>query len=755
MLRRFSAPPPASLSTGRLLRCGLVAAGLGLAALPSASAQTPASSGSESDQPVLFNADEVVYDDTFGLVTASGNVELAQGERIVLADRVTYNERTSVVTASGNVRLLEPSGDVVFAEYAELTDDMGQGFVDQVRVLMTDNARLAAAQGERTDDGRFLRLNRAVYSPCELCADDPTAPPVWQVKARRVVQDKQEQEVVYRDATLEMFGIPVLYTPYLSHPDPSVERKSGFLAPTFGLSSNIGQFLTVPYYWSIAPDRDLTLAPTYSRDDGLQLDGEWRQRFESGEIRLNGSIVNADRKEDSPTGPIVREDQWRGHLFGNGRFNLDDTWRTGFDVQHTTDESYLRRYNISTEDILTSRLFVEGFRSRHYAAVNAYRFQDLRPGITEREPMVLPLAEANLLGEPGALLGGRWSLDAGIVGLLRDNEQDTRRFSTELGWEREFIADAGFVTTVSGTVRGDLYYTSDLERTDLEGSPNTDETRLRLFPQAQITTRYPMVRQIGSVEQLFEPIVSLTVAPGVEDDPAIPNEDSTDVELLPTNLFRGNRFPGVDRLDPGTRITYGVNNALYGAGGGRAELFIGQSYRLTSEDNFPVGSGLEEEFSDYVASVRLSPNRYLDLWYNGQFDSDTFEPKVHNVSASAGVPLLRLGGNYYFRDPLTEESSLERREYLTTYASSQFTPNWSVTLAQSRDFESAGDSLLSTSAVLTYADECFTFQLIGQRDYTTRADLESGDTIYFRLVFKNLGEFEAPLLSGASGDQTN
>jgi LPS-assembly protein len=703
---------------------------------------------------VLFNADEVVYDDTFGLVTASGNVELAQGERIVLADRVTYNERTRVVTASGNVRLLEPSGDVVFAEYAELTDDLGQGFVDQIRVLMTDNARVAAAQGERTDDGRFLRLNRAVYSPCELCASDPTAPPLWQLKARRVVQDKQEQEVVYRDATLEMFGIPVLYTPYFSHPDPSVERQSGFLAPTFGLSSNIGTFLTVPYYWSISPDKDATFAPTFSTDDGLQLAGEWRQRFESGQILLNGSIVNADRKENSPTGTIVREDEWRGHLFGNGRFDLDDTWRTGFDVQHTTDESYLRRYNISTEDILTSRLFLEGFRSRNYAVVNAYRFQDLRPGVAEREPMVLPMAEASLLGEPGATFGGRWSLDAGIVGLLRDNEQDTRRFSTEAGWEREFVADAGFVTTVSGTVRADLYYTSDLERTDLPGSPNTDETRLRLFPQAQVTTRYPMVRQIGSVEQLLEPVVSLTLAPGVKDDPAIPNEDSTEVELLPTNLFRPNRFPGVDRLDPGSRITYGVNNALYGAGGGRAELFLGQSYRFGSEDNFPVGSGLEEDFSDYVASVRLSPNQYLDLRYNAQFDTDTLRPRVHDLTVSGGVPLLRLGGNYYYRDPLTEQAGVDKREYLTTFAASQLTPNWSVALSQSRDFEAAGDSLLTTAAVLTYADECFTFQLIGQRDYTTRADLESGDTIYFRLVFKNLGEFEAPLLSGGSGEQT-
>ncbi|HEV7372043.1 LPS-assembly protein LptD, partial [Arenibaculum sp.] len=296
-----------------MLGLGLLALGLGLTAPQEARANET------TDQPpVLLNADELVYDETLGVVTATGNVELAQGLRVVLADRVTYNERTNVVTATGNVSLLEPSGDVVFAEYAELTDDLAQGFVDQVRVLMTDNSRLAATEGERTDDGRFMRLNRAVYSPCNLCPEDPSAPPLWQVRARRVVHDRENQEMVYRDAVLDMFGIPVFYTPYLSHPDPTVEQKSGFLAPSFGLGGNIGAFATVPYYWAIGQDQDATITPTYSSEDGLHLLGEYRKRFESGAVTLEASIVQTDRREDVGGSRFIREDQLRGHLFGTG-----------------------------------------------------------------------------------------------------------------------------------------------------------------------------------------------------------------------------------------------------------------------------------------------------------------------------------------------------------------------------------------------------------------------------------------------------
>jgi LPS-assembly protein len=491
-------------------------------------------------------------------------VELAQGDRLLLADRVTYNEKTSVVTATGNIRLLEPSGDVIFADYSELTDDLAQGFVSQVRVLLTDNSRVAGTEAERTDQGRFMRINRAVYSPCNLCESDPTRAPLWQLRANRVVHDKEEKEIIYRDARLEMFGIPVLYTPYFAHPDPSVDRKSGFLSPIFGVGGNLGTFTAVPYYWTIAPDKDLTLTPLFSTEDGVQLRAEWRQRFESGRLLLDGSIVNADRTTSYGE---VKEDEWRGHLFGNGLFDLNDTWRTGFDIEKTSDRSYLRRYKISGEDILTSRAFVEGFRGRNYAVANAYQFDDLRDN-SEKEPFVIPLAEAQLLGEPDSVLGGRWSLDLGLVGLQRSEGQDTQRASVEAGWQREFKADTGFITTVSGTLRGDAYYVTDYVRPgDLTGQ-NTEDTDLRLFPQGQVTVRYPVARQIGSVQHVVEPLVSLTTSPVLDDQDDIPNEDSQDIELNPTNLFRPNRFPGVDRLDSGTRVTYGVNTGVYGFGGG-------------------------------------------------------------------------------------------------------------------------------------------------------------------------------------------
>ncbi len=93
-------------------------------------------------------------------------------------------------------------------------------------------------------------------------------------------------------------------------------------------------------------------------------------------------------------------------------YNLDNTWRTGTDVNYTSDKSYLERYRIGSPDELTSRVYLEGFQGRSYTSLSSYYFEDLRPGKQDVQPVVLPqVAASSALGEPGQTLGGRWSLD--------------------------------------------------------------------------------------------------------------------------------------------------------------------------------------------------------------------------------------------------------------------------------------------------------------------------------------------------------
>lgn len=708
-----------------------------------ATSDKPAKNG----QPVLLTADTVDYDQDLGIFTARGKVELSQGGRLLLADAVSFSEKTNVATASGNVSILEPSGEVVFANYAELTHDLTQGFVDQIRLLMTDNSKFSALQGERLE-GRFTRMENAVYSPCELCRADPSRPPIWQIRAARITHDQEEHEINYRDATLEVAGVPVMWLPFFGHPDPTVERRSGFLAPGAGVSSDLGSYARIYYFFDIDETKDFTLEVTPSTHDGVLLGGEYRQRFATGSITLSGSAVYTDRARGTAAG-IVNNKEFRGHVFGTGRFDIDDNWRWGFDVKRVTDDTHLRRYDYSREDILTSRLFLEQFVGRDYLAFNAYDIQDLRPGNPEEEPVIAPLITYSALGEPGGLVGGRWSVDAGLLALTRSSGNDTRRLSTAAGWRRDDVTSIGLVSVVTAEARGDGYWVSNLRRVDGSAAAN-DKVRLRAFPHADWTISYPLARQDATVQTLIEPTVMLSAAPNYDNSTNIPNEDSQDIEFDYTNLFQASRYPGIDRLEGGQRLTYGLKTGFYGFGGGSSTLFLGQSQRLKGNPDFPIGSGLRRSSSDVVGKLELTPSPWLDVSYSFRLDSQNLAQRLHDVNGVFGPPQFRVTGSYIYLDKLIQEGGLatRNREELSLGISSALTDHWSVGVAHRRDLAKGGGSVLSNASV-TYQEECLTFQLVAERNNTQRIGISRGDRLFFRVSFKDLGDFESPSISGS------
>jgi LPS-assembly protein len=683
--------------------------------------------GAETEEPsLLLTADEMTYDRDLGVVTASGNVEIADEDRILLADTISYNQRLDVLTASGNVRLLEPSGEVIFAEYAELTGDMKDGIIRNLRILLSDKARIAAA-GARRSEGTVLEMRRAVYSPCNLCPDDPTRPPLWQMKAIKVVHDKPRQTIAYTDAWLEIAGFPVAYTPYLIHPDPTVKRQSGFLVPSVGGSSDLGFVFQTPYFFNIAPHQDATVTPIYTSEQGPVLAGEYRHLLTDGEFQAEGSITH-DSSEDI-----------RGHILSKGRFDVDDTWRWGFNIDRTTDDTYLRRYGFGGSGTLTSRLFAEGFRKKNYLAANAYVFQGLSAEDDQGSiPYVMPMIDYNHVGEADPL-GGRTSLDTSLLALTRTDGTDTRRVSAKVGWHRPYVGGLGDLYSLSASLQGDLYHVNDLSRNGEEESFNG--LTGRLIPEVAVDWRYPFVREEGSVYQLIEPIASAIVSPYGGNPSKIPNEDSLDFEFDDTNLFKASRFTGVDRVEGGPRFNYGVHWGVFGRGGGSTSVLVGQSYRVKSDDTFAAGSGVEDNFSDIVARLRVSPGDFLETLYRTRLDKDNFGARRNELSLSIGPPALRLSTDYIFFDR-QEDSEFQGREEVRLALDAKLTRYWRTHMSAIRDLTGGGD-MRSAGIGATYEDECLAFTVDITRTFFEDRDLEPTDAVMLRATFKTLGEVQS------------
>lgn len=723
------------------------------------SAPANSEQSANDNDPVDLQADELVHDEDNNIVTARGNVMLVQAGRILRADQISYKITEDRVIAEGYVVLNEANGDIHTADRVELVDEMKSGFVDGLKTYLVDGSRFTAVDGERKN-GTVTVMRSATYTPCEPCKKNPDKPLVWMIKAAEVTHDEEENRISYEHARFELLGVPVAYTPYFSHPDGTVDRKSGFLTPSFGLDSELGFSVGNEYYWNIAPDKDATIGLRAFTEQLPILTGQWRQRWDQASLTVEGGITYSER-DDSIGGRTVRvNDEARGHVFAEGLWDLNDKWRTGMNVEYSSDDQYLRQYDFSSEDVLENELFLERFSGRNYTGARLLAFQDVRVGELQNDdqPQVLPEVISSWVGEPGAvpLIGGRWDVEGNVLGLRRDGSaQDVMRLSLETGWYRRFVSDLGLVSTVDADVRGDFYQINEADYMTTNVNPGDDITDKRIFPQLHIQTSYPLARNFEKFQAIVEPMAAFTAAPNMDTDDNIPNEDSQDIQIDTSNLFEANRFPGLDRVEDQSRMTYGLRTGIYGHDGSYGSIFVGQSQRLEDDDNpFPKGSGLDEQSSDFVGEINADYKGNYLLNYRFQLADDNFESERHELDAYTDFGSLELNLRYLYANALEGTELDESREQIAGDIAYHWNDEWKSTMGAVQDL-GQNSGLRQGYVGLEHFGQCLSWSVRAVRNLTDDASGDSSTELLFRIGLKNLGEFQASGIQVASSSSSS
>ncbi|MEX1147439.1 MAG: LPS assembly protein LptD [Sphingomonadales bacterium] len=695
----------------------------------------------EAARGVDFAADQITYDRDSDVVTAEGNIILHHRNMVFHADRVIYDRATGIVQVKGDLWARDEDGNVLTATQMELRDDFSEGMMENIGFILSDESRFAARSAVRRED-RTTTLDRAVYSPCRVCPDDPT--PLWRIRAVEVVHDQDEKRIRYRNATLDFVGVPVLYTPYLSHPDPSVHAASGLLAPKLSRSKELGAMVHVPYYFSLAPHRDLTVEPIITAKEGVVLASEYREHIGNGQFDIACSVTYTDKRDDFGVKPGGQE--FRGHLFSTGQFDigglqrLGGEWQFNYDAGLASDDTYLRRYEISDTDTITSRAAVERFGNRSYGALTVLTFQGLRIeddwGTT---PHALPRFDYHYKSAPG-LFGGRYRVDMNALALQRFDGMDSRRVSVDGGWEAPFVAPSGSIYEFSVSLRGDMYH--------VNGSANPDEPvyagengfEYRVLPRARLSWRMPMVKHGTSTTQTMEPIVALVAGLKGGNPDALPNEDSRIVGFDDTNLFANNRFTGIDRWEGGSRVDYGLRYGV-DTGGIHLRALAGQSYRFTRDEDIPAGTGLDGRFSDFVTRVEVNLSPYLDVIHRMRLDSSNLAVRRNEADVVIGPPSFRVTAGYIDlksgADNFDGVTPLTPREEVRGGATWRITNHWTLAGSHTRSLD-RGEAV-ATRIGLIYEDECLRFGVAYDQRFTRDRDIEPGTSIIFTISLANLG----------------
>lgn len=688
------------------------------------------------EDTVLIEADEMVHDKATDVVTASGNVEVTSDSQVLMADSIVYNRAAKTVQATGNVSLLQPDGQVLFADSMVLSDDFADAVGETVRLLLEENARVAANSGTRSAANRTV-LKKAVYTVCDVCEEDPSSSPLWQIRSFNVIHDKEKKRVEYEDAFIEFFGVPVFYTPYFSHPDPSVTRQTGFLAPIPGGSTDFGTTLRTPFFWNIAPNMDLTLRPRWQSEIGHLYAGEFRHNVGFGQYRIDASGTWPDEQ----TVRNSNVDPFRGHLFADGTFNITEKTTAGFDLKLTTDETYLRRYDILNENDLISTAYVQTLDDRNFARAEAFYFQGLLANDDQANiPFVTPLIDGEYYFEP-LIAGGQVKGSFNALNLQRSEGTSFQRFSGDLSWDISRTAQSGEQFGAFADVRGDVYVVDEDVRNGV--GQNKSSVQTRILPTIGVEYRWPWISTGEKSSQIIEPIVQAVYSPSNSNPRDIPNDDSLSVDFDTTHLFDRNRFPGLDRFEDGARLNYGLQYSLLGDNGGQASVLLGQSYRLEENGTFPAGSGLQDNNSDVVGRVQINPGPYLDIV--SRFRADPKEGKLlrNEVALSSTFDLfedrsLGISADYVFLDADLDTVNNREGEEVSGAFSFNFADNWWLTGQARRDLRRA--ELVSDGLGLIYQDECFLFSLEFNQSFIRDRDIEPTNSLTFRIELVSLGE---------------
>ena len=748
-------------------------------AAPQAAAQTVAPGGISiaEDAKMLLAANELIYNNDTGVVVASGGVQIDYGNYKLVADRVEYGQGTGRMQAFGSVEMVEPTGNRIYADNLDVTDDFADGFVNALRIETPDNTRIAAESAERGDG--HTTFNNGIYTACDACEKNPERAPFWQVKAKRVIQNGETKTIRLEQATFELFGMPIAYLPFLELPDHDKKRKTGFLTPSYGIA--------VPFYVAISPYMDATFTGTGYTKQGFLGEAEFRQNFANGEhtLRMAGiSQLDPDEFDANTSDALVSE---RGMVASKGQFRINPRWTFGWDAMLQSDNNFAETYAIEgySANTVKSEVYLTGLSNRSHFDLRAYRFDiqdaDETNASEKQQAVVHPsLDYKRTFSDP--IAGGELALNVNGYSLSRKADDITTRtglastdplfadrykgfagsnsrLSTELEWKRTLTTANGLRLTPILAARGDLNSVDvDTAPIDYNGSFAGNGTHARGMVTAGLETSYPVLITAASSSHVIEPIAQIFVRPDERLAGGIPNEDAQSFVFDATSLFERDKFSGFDRTEGGTRANVGVRYTGSFDNGLKTQAAFGQSYHLAGLNSFATpdlsqatrNAGLEDDVSDFVGMGGLSFNGF-SLAASARFDKDDF--RAERTDVRAGFSKARFSTSMTYTEikaPRPFVTGDEDRREVTGSASLKVHDYWRV--AASASYDLVDEKFNRNAFGLLYEDECFAFSLAYEntRDdgNTTAQDWKIGARLSFRtLGGLGTGGVASPLLT--------
>jgi LPS-assembly protein len=713
----------------------------------------------EPGAPAEVEANTLAYDGRADVISAAGRATMRYAGYTVICDDLRYAQGTGDLSCIGNVQLIDADGNVVTADRIEVTGGMKEAFIQSLTITTTDGAQITA-RDVRFASALETALTEASYSPCGLCIDEKGNRIGWRVKAARMVHDSDAKTIYFEQPSLEILGVPVAWLPWLSLPDPTSKRNTGFLLPSVNYDENYGARVTAPFFMAVGEDVDILLSPSLMSGQGFLMAAEYQQRFDYGAITIKASGLN---QLDPGAYDGVGNREWRGAIQTAGQFRPLENWKVGWSYTAFTDPAYFEDYDFSTDDFDINEVYATHLSRDYFADIRVQEFLKLGQFSTEADADITQDRQAATL--PNARGAGYFDLGdwgqlratGSLLGVHRDeNDSDSwagvpyvfgyegtkTHANAEVSWQNPYIAPGGVVATPYLGLRADITdYNSGTQGDPPVGLPEPDDQLLfTATPIAAIDVRWPLIASNGLDSHLLEPVAQLVYRGSDTSAVGVTNDNAHSFVLDETNIFAYDRFTGTDRQETGLRANLGARYLANFSGGQWLEIVGGQSFQLAGVNAFgepdPVntglGSGLEDDASYLVLGMRGSPLDGLTLGAKLQLDTDAMQVARAGLGAD-----YDFGGGYslgtdYVYLPADAAIGVPQDQHEITVRASAPLPIDYFEANGSVSWDLAASEWLEARGELIYDDGYFLAGGFAQANGSTH---ESPDSIAFGVKF--------------------
>ena len=717
----------------------------------------------------ILTTDRATYDKISEIITTYGNTELVLREGYKLITKnISYDIGKKILSSNSNSIFIDNDGNKIETSMFQyhIADNLfssvgkikiidikkNKYFLKELYVDTKKNEMIGSDVSvildqenfgvSKESDPRFVAndifiskyktdLSKGVFTVCKK--RDGKCPP-WTLKAKKITHDKVKKTIYYEHATLKLYDIPIFYFPKFFHPDPTVKRQSGFLAPFFTNSTTVGTGFALPYYWAISDNKDLTFSPKiYTKENVLFLN-EYRQAFRNGFLTLDTSYTEGYKNTSS-----TKTDGSRNHIFAdfNLNFNQDESYQSNLHlkIQRTSNDTYFKKHDINTALVDSENTNLEN--EIKYSFSNDDTSFDLTAAVYE-DLSVDKKSDKYEYILPNIMYGktfftekfGTLNFTSNALYSKFDTNKNKTFLTNDIIWSpSSYITKKGFMNSFEGMIRNTNYEARKTKEYKDEGTVNELNTVLTY------KSSLPLQKDGINYSNFFSPNFMLRYAPG-----HMRNLSNKDVYLRYTNLYSMNKTSEIeDGLSAILGFDFKINEKVSNESNKeKFSLSLGQVFNFDENKDIPSKSSLDQKMSDVVGEINYNFSKIGKIDYKFSIDHNLNELNYNEVSTE-----LNFGKVQFNLDYLEQQNHIGLEHYVSSGVSLNFNDNNKLTFSTKKNFKTESTELYNLS--YQYAIDCLTAGLAYRREFYQDADLEPKNTLMFTITFVPFTSVNTPL----------